>query len=309
MKGRWAIAALAVAALTLAACGDDDDDDGGFTGGVSQESRDSGRAGATPGAPASGDVAADNGDSTGLPAIDPGRKIIFDAKLTLTADDIERSFSDASALARTNGGYIEKSSYANSTDGTNGPRSATLTIRVPVQNYDSLMANLRTLPGVKVRTEGSASNEVTEQYADLESRQRNLERTEQQYLELLARATSINEILTVQDRLSGVRLQIEQIQGRLQVLDSQTDFATVTVELVPPLAVAQAPKSDTWTLQGVLVGAWENSLEAARYVAAAGLVAMVAFAWLLVPGLIAYFAWRKSRRLRPAGAMAGPTEA
>lgn len=205
-----------------------------------------------------------------------------------------KSFADAGALARANGGYIEKSQYSNDPD-DNTNRSASLTIRVPVQNYESLVASLRTMSGVTVDTEGSNSNEVTEQYTDLQSRLRNLERTEQQYLELLTSAKTIPDILTVQDRLSGVRSQIEQIQGRLKVLDDLTEFATINLTLNPFMAVP--PQSDSnWSLSEVFVSSIAVSLEVARFAAAAAIVVLVAGVWLVIPVALALVGSRKYRR-------------
>ena len=133
MKARWLLAAAALGTLLLAACGDDDADLGQRGGSGAGSS-----AAATPAAPASGQVATDaGGGGESLPAIDPARKIIFTASIALSASDVGRAFTEAGSLARTNGGYIEQSSFANSQDG-GATRSASLTIRVPVQNYDTL---------------------------------------------------------------------------------------------------------------------------------------------------------------------------
>ncbi len=203
-----------------------------------------------------------------------------------------RSFTDASALARSNGGYIERSQYSNDPN-DNRKRSATLSIRVPVQNYESLVASLRTMPGVTVDTEGSNSSEVTEQYTDLVSRLRNLEKTEQQYLTLLTEAKTIPDILTVQDRLSGVRSQIEQIQGRLKVLDDLTDFATINLTLAP--FVVGAAGSNEWSLGEVFAESVAVSFEAARFAVAAVIVLLVAGVWLVIPVALALVGSRKFR--------------
>lgn len=298
MKAGWLFAGVVIAALALGACGDDDDDDSDGSGGFAQgefSAADKFAGAATPAAPASGGIPLSSGlGDEPLPQLDPGRKIIFTATLVLNSDDVGRSFSDASSLARSNGGYVEKSQYTNNSE-DNERRSATLTIRVPVQNYDGLVASLRSMNGVTVDTEGSNSTEVTEQYTDLQSRQRNLERTEEQYLLLLNKATSIADILSVQDRLSGVRSQIEQIVGRLKVLDDLTDFATVNLSLTPVVAKVEESNGD-WKLSEVFVESLEGSLEFARYVAAAGLIALAASPWIVVPGAVVYFGSRRMRR-------------
>lgn len=305
MKVRWTVAGVMAATLLLAACGDDDlgsaNDAGGNVGQLS--------AASTPATGASEKPAgiADTTTGTGgapLPALDPNRKIVFTATMALNAGDVGKTFNDASSLATGNGGYIEKSTFSNDAS-DNTRRSASLTIRVPVQNYDSLLAGLRAMNGVSVASEGANSSEVTDQYIDLQSNQRNLERTEQQYLELLKQAKSIQEVLTVQDRLTSVRGQIEQIQGRLKVLDSLTEFATVNLSISPVVAKANDPKDSDWTLRGVLVESVQRSVEAARYVAAGAIVTMVAVAWLAVPLTLALFAVLRLRK-RPRGAQLPP---
>ena len=295
-----AIIAILAAGMAIAACGDDDDDDGGRISAGDDDAGSNRSSLATPAAPSSGGevVAGGSGDEP-LPALQTGRKIIFTANLSVHAEDVGRSFSDALTLARMNGGYVEKSQFANDSEDQE-KRSASMTIRVPSANYEQLLASLRSMAGVTVDTEGSNSNEVTEEYTDLQSRQRNLERTEQQYLTLLDSAKTIPDILTVQDRLSGVRSQIEQIQGRLKVLDDLTDFATVNVSIAPTIAKVEEPKPGNWKLSEVFVESWERSFEAARYVAAAGVVLFVAAAWLGVPAVLLYFVARRLRKAQGA---------
>ncbi len=313
------LVAAAVLAASFVACsgGDnntysDDDDIGAATvtanpysesgpGGDPRALADASSGGLAAGAP-------EGGDGDLLPSsAEFDRKIIFNATMSLEAGDVSRAFNEASALARSSGGYIERSSFANAAEEKD--RTASLTIRVPVQNYDSLIANLRGIEGVRVLTEGSKSSEVTEQYTDLQSRLRNLQSTEQQYLALLKEAKTIQEILTVQDRLSGVRSQIEQIQGRLKVLDSLTEFATIDLSITPVAAKVEKPSEGGLKLTEVWSESWETSLEVARYVAAAGMVAAVALAWLAIPLGVLVLVARRFRRATPVPPAPGAPEA
>ena len=308
------VATMGLAAM-FAACsggGDNDtglygdDDDGGTAAqGANYSASQPGEPAALTDKAAGGaEAPTTGGDGEPLPSsAEFDRKIIFNATMSLEAGDVSKAFNEASALARSSGGYLERSSFANAAEEKD--RTASLTIRVPVQNYESLIANLRGIEGVRVLTEGSKSTEVTEQYTDLQSRLRNLQSTEQQYLALLKEAKTIQEILTVQDRLSGVRSQIEQIQGRLKVLDSLTEFATVDLSITPVVAKAQAPSSGGLKLTEVWTESWATSLEVARYVAAAGMVAVVAFAWLVIPLALVFVVARRFRR--PAAPVATTT--
>ena len=233
------------------------------------------------------------------------RKIIFNAKLDLEAVDVRASFSDVSRLARGAGGFIERSSL-DERPGRDDAKAlyATLSLRVPSTKYGDVVADLRALQGVKITKEQASSAEVTEQYTDLTSRQRNLERSEGQYLKLLEQTKTIQEILIVQERLDGVRLQIEQIQGKLKVLDNLTELATLDVTISPPPIPAKTVDSGPKTITEAFADAWSGSLQVARYLAAAGAVLTVAAVWLTIPVLLAIsglgFFRRRQRQSAPA---------
>ncbi|MCH7488831.1 MAG: DUF4349 domain-containing protein, partial [Chloroflexi bacterium] len=128
-----------------------------------------------------------------------------------------------------------------------------------------------------------------------------LNATEQRYLELLGQADEINEILLVQDRLDVVRGQIEQVLGRINLLEHLTDLATITVHLRPETAVVEAPVDGGGInpLESASA-AWETSLAALRVVAAVALIVVV-FSWWLAPPLAALALgarWWATRRPR-----------
>ncbi len=132
------------------------------------------------------------------------RKIIFNATLTLEARDVTSTFNLASRIATNAGGFVEKSTF-NGGEGSSGDtkRTASLTMRVPADRYQATLSELRTLDGVTVKTEGSKSSEVTEQYTDLTSRLRNLERTETQYLALLVQQIKLWIVVTFDPHAAG----------------------------------------------------------------------------------------------------------
>jgi hypothetical protein len=313
--------ALAAVFATVAACGDDtsvSDSKGGdvpsATDGapgsnqfsaqgdvakpaIAPESTAATRSGAGAKAPVPDTTGGGQGLSTTL-----DRKIVFNSAIGLGVSDVAFAFNEASRIAVSNGGFVEKSQFYGDSAGAKQRGQATLTLRVPASKYQDVLAGLRGIKDAKVNTESARSAEVTEQYTDLQSRQRNLERTEGQYLKLLEQAKTIPEILTVNDRLDSVRGQIEQIQGRLKVLDQMTDLATIDVSLA--LAVpGKAP--DSGGPKGIgeaFADAWEASLDALRYLANAGAVLAVAAIWLTVPALLILGGARFARRSKGAAA-------
>lgn len=255
------------------------------------------------GAPAlTGESGASGSGSPAGQSLD-GRKIIRTATLEIIVDDVASVVQKIETAAVTNSGFVSASSLTvetvpqpvSSEEDEEPPvqrQRATVTIRVPAEAYASVMSHLRGL-ATEVRSESSNASEVTEEYTDLQARLRNLTASEERYLELLGRAVSIPDILQVQDRLNSVRLEIEQVQGRIQVLDDLTELATITIDVaLPPLAVEE-PKTATqpsWAREA-WDDAWQASEEALETLGVAAITAGVILVWILVPGSALLAGW------------------
>jgi hypothetical protein len=175
-------------------------------------------------------VAKDNAESSagGSSDIQPGvdRKIIRTGQITLEVSDIAKSMENVATVATDLGGYVVSSNRYGNDDKSSGKVS----IRIPANRFYEAFIKLRNL-AIKVPNESTNSQDVTEEYADLKTRQRNLEATEAQFLSLLEKAKTVEEILKVQKEISTVRGQIEQVKGRIQYLDRTTDMSFIEVIL------------------------------------------------------------------------------
>ncbi len=160
------------------------------------------------------------------PSVTP-KKIIKNGSLTLVVDSTEGNVSTIAKLIEGKEGFVESSHV---TDRGDAGKQASLTLRLPVASFSETMEALKALATL-VEDERVSGQDVTEQFIDLEARLRNLKATEQQFLETLRRAFTIEDILKVQDRLSQVRSQIESLEGQLKYLANQTDLATINVTL------------------------------------------------------------------------------
>lgn len=243
-----------------------------------------------------------------------GRKIVRNASVSLGVEDVGAAVQRVETIAGSAGGFVSESSVfvespPEPLEGDTAPprrtQSATVTIRVPTSAYASVMNQLRGVAG-EVQSESSTTSDVSEEYADLEARLRNLEATEARYLELLEKAETIPDILTLQDRINAVRLEIELIQGRINLLNDLTDLATIVVQLQPLALVAEAPSEPGWAQQ-VWEDAWETSEEALQAMGTAAIVGGVVLAWLAVPALAIAIGWRLFGPRRPRSGEAGGT--
>lgn len=226
------------------------------------------------------------------------RKIVQTASLRLQVKEVGASFEEAGRIATAAGGFVASSSFAYQGE----QQIASMTIRVPATRYQEVLGQLRAL-GVKVDAESSNASDVTEEYSDLSARLRNLEAAEAQLLALLARADTIGEVLQVQDRINGVRGEIEQVKGRMALLDKLSDLATITAHLRPEVVVAKVDARGT-KLGDAVSEAWDASIEFLGGVAAVVLTGVVFLWWLPLAGAPAYGVTRLWLRGRPKPAEA-----
>jgi hypothetical protein len=127
------------------------------------------------------------------------------------------------------GGYISNSDIRD----PDSSLPTTLTLRISSASFDLVIAEAKSL-AAEVLRDTVNSRDVTEEYTDISSQLRNLEATEAQYLLILTAAEDVEDVLAVQDRLRSVRGEIELLKGRVNLLDNQIDFSTVTVVLHAP---------------------------------------------------------------------------
>jgi hypothetical protein len=310
--GLLAVVGVAALALLLAACGDGEQPGEPAGGGGVEQPAAGGDALSALGTesdqftsyrldgaplPATGVGGVNSVDSAGgandsaAPFLD--RKITRTANLEVSVDNVLESVQKVEDIAITSGGFVSNSSLAvTSGEEDNGIETATVKIRIPAEAYTDVLGQLRGI-AKEVRSQSEDTQEVTEEYTDLQSRIRNLEATEGRYLDLLSRATTIGDILSLEDRLQSVRGQIEQVQGRINVLDDLTDLATISIRLVLPAVVTPVEEEES---QGWAAEAWEKSWNASRdiliVVGSIAIATVVFLPWFLVPTVIGLAAWR-----------------
>ena len=134
------------------------------------------------------------------------------------------------ALATGVGGFVA-STQAQTDGGVSAaaPSSGTIVMQVPQPAFGTVVSQVQRAGHATSVT--TSSTDVTGQYVDLQARITALQASRQQYLTIMAQATSIGDILAVQSQLDTIQSQIEQLQGQLSVLDSQTTYGSLTVNL------------------------------------------------------------------------------
>jgi hypothetical protein len=258
--------------------------------GVAPESESLEEEGAPPGAISNeeeGKTPDEDYTSEALPS-DEERMIVRTGEMSLVVEDVTQACDDIAQLAVGFDGYTASSRIWGEDEDMRGR----ISIRVPADKFELALTELRNL-AVRVESESTYSEDITEEYIDLESRLSNAEATEQQYLVLLEKAEDVEDILRIYDYLSRVRQEIEQIKGRMQYLERTTSMSLIDVSLEPEVTVKPL----------VRVG-W-NALEvlkaAARGLVIAGQVLGTIAIWLLIfipiwGTILGIILWRRYRR-------------
>jgi hypothetical protein len=241
-------------------------------------------------------------------ALPPDRMVIRTAQLVVEVGDMESALAQVRQIAQQGGGFVSASNTrvekVNDLDRT----VADLTIQVRSDTVDNTLSALRGLG--KITTETSGSQDVTEEYIDLDSNLRNLQASESAVLKLMDKATRIEDVLALQRELTNIRGQIERIQGRKRFIERRTDMATITLSLrLPPVEGSKPILGGAWDPAAVAARGWAASLTVLRGLADVVIV-VLAFSWWLIPlvGLGVYI-WTQRRRPTRPTAPAAPAEA
>jgi hypothetical protein len=170
------------------------------------------------------------------------RKVIKNADLSMRVASPSSAARTAESIAERHGGYLASSDSSDSTnpDGSE-PSEVSVTIRVNADELDTVLDELRRLSN-HVGSEKITSQDVTEEWVDLDARLKTQKKLEEQYQEISKSATKVDDLLATQKQLAEVRGEIEKIEGRKRLLENQVALSTVTVrfEAERPLVAVSA---------------------------------------------------------------------
>jgi hypothetical protein len=218
-------------------------------------------------------------------------KLVRTALMQLEVAKLDTAKSEIERATKAVGGLVVT---LRSSRDERGGLSAEITLRVPSSRFDELLPQLRNVG--KVEQENVTSQDVSKQYADLETRLGVKQQTERRLRGLLESHTGkLSDVLEVERELDRVVGEIEQMLGEKRFYDHQVALSKVTLSLHEPGSIVKPGAFDP------VRRAFRNSLEALA-TSAAGIVyaAAVAVPWLIVAGLV-WFVISRVRRARKAG--------
>lgn len=166
--------------------------------------------------------------------------VIKIGSLSMVVDNLQNAVTDATNAAKGLGGFIE----SNSGNSSGSFSTATLMLRVPSQNFETLLSMSRKLG--KVTAESVTGQDVTAQIVDLTARIKTMRAEEDQLRALMSRASRIGDLLAIKDRLTQVRTEIETMQASQASLKNQAKYSTLSLQLEQRRQVDRPENTKGW---------------------------------------------------------------
>jgi len=154
------------------------------------------------------------------------KKIIKDGNISVKANDINASKKGIDDLIKKLNAYYESEDLQNNDQTI----SYDLKIRVPADNFEKLISSIENGKD-EIKSKSIQARDVTEEYVDIETRLTNKREYLKRYKELLSKASTVKDILAIEENIRTLQEEIESKEGRLKYLSDQVAFSTLDINL------------------------------------------------------------------------------
>ena len=161
-------------------------------------------------------------------------KIIYSADATVETTEFDKSIEELNAMLAECGGFVESSSvngnnYYDSSRGNVSRRTASYTLRIPSARFSGVMEGLSRLGNVPYTY--MYTENVTAQYYDVQARMQALQAQEKRLMEMMEIAETVEDIITIEDKLTDVRYRIDSLQSSLNNWDRRVSYSSLNLTI------------------------------------------------------------------------------
>ena len=194
---------------------------------------------------ANGTITSDSAAEVGQSVPGTEQKLIKTIRMEAETEDLDALLPQINEKINGLGGYVENQElYNGSSYSSYRHRNASLTIRIPAENLNGFVEDVKGVSNVVSYNENTEN--VTLQYVSTESRVKALEVEQERLLELLGKAENMADLLEIEARLTDVRYELESVTSQLRVLANQVDYATVHLYINQVKVYTETEEQTVW---------------------------------------------------------------
>lgn len=219
------------------------------------------------------------------------RKIIKTGSLSLRVNDIEIAMNEVNQMISQIGGLVENSGLYEQKQ--TGLWNGWMNVKVPADKFDNAFGEIKQI-AKEVEREEISSRDVTDEYVDIEATLRNMRAEEEQYLSIMNRASEVEEVIKVAEKLYEVRGRIERTEARLLNLSRQVEMSSINISFtsegeVNILGINWRPSFVLRKGLADMLTALNYSFEAFVYILFRLPIIMI---WLAVVAIVVWISWK-----------------
>ncbi|MFZ3473597.1 DUF4349 domain-containing protein [Streptomyces sp. 4.24] len=219
-------------------------------------------------------------------------QIIRTATLGVETADAQKAAAGARTAAEGAGGYVGNETTSR---GHDGAMTSTVTLRVPAGRFDAVLAAME--GSGKLLERKVEAQDVTQKVADVDSRVTSQRASVGRVRELMEKASSLGEVVTLEAELSKRQADLESLLAQQTALKDQTSLGTITLTFSEPAKeAAKEPKKADPGFTDALAGGWKAFAAVVLYL----LMALAAASPFLLAGAFLLLCFRRFRTWRPA---------
>ena len=246
-------------------------------------------------------------DKAGETAEAADRKIIRNAEITIEVPSTTDAQHQVTNIAETHGGFVvtSEAKQRESNDPAQRTLDIKLVVRVPSDQFGRAFDEIKKL-AANTPAENITSQDVTEEFIDLEARIKTQKALEVQFLEIMRQANEISDALEVQRQIAEVRTDIEKLEGRKRFLENRSSLSTINVNIQTPKPVIAVTESGfRHNLREAVSDSISLASDMVLFFARFLIMMVPVTVLLLLPmALVIRYLWRRAKRIRLAHALA-----
>jgi hypothetical protein len=248
-------------------------------------------------------------DKEGSTAEAADRKIIRNADITIEVPSTVDAQHQVTSIAESNGGFVvtSEAKQRESNDPAQRTLDIKLVVRVPSNQFGRAFDEIKKLAG-NTPAEQVTSQDVTEDFIDLEARIKTQKALEVQFLEIMRQANKIADALEVQRQIAEVRTEIEKLEGRKRFLENRSSLSTINVNIQTPKPVIAITQTGFGhSLREAVSDSISLASDMVLFFARSVIMMLPVFVFVFLPlGLMGRYLIRRAKRMRLAQALSTP---